>query len=78
MKRLKDLLGFVLLVAGVAGVLGGIRGVSGGDTWGAPALGAGAVANVIAYRVMRSTPTPRRTRTTTPRRTEEREQDPSA
>ncbi|MCW5831893.1 MAG: hypothetical protein KIS78_05510 [Labilithrix sp.] len=72
-KKWRDILGLVLLVAGVGGVLGGIRGVSGGESWGGPALGAGAVANVFAYRVMRSTPVPTRTEAARPDR-----DDPSA
>lgn len=54
MKKWRDILGIVLLFAGVGGVMGGVRGLSGGDAWGGPALGAGAVANVLAYRVIRS------------------------
>lgn len=57
MKQWKDIVGFVLLFAGVGGILGGVRGVSGGDNWGGPAIGAGAVANAIAYRVLRAPPT---------------------
>lgn len=54
MKQWKDIVGFVLLFAGVGGILGGVHGVSGGDNWGGPAIGAGAAANVIAYRVLRA------------------------
>jgi hypothetical protein len=61
MNRWKDILGIALLFAGVGGILGGVRGISGGDGWGGPALGAGVVANALAYRVIRSTTSPRRT-----------------
>lgn len=61
MKHWKDIVGFVLLFAGVGGILGGIHGMSGGKSWGGPAIGAGAAANVLAYRVMRTSPTTRRT-----------------
>jgi hypothetical protein len=53
MKILRDIVGVVLLLAGVGGIMTGVRGVSGDSWWGGPALGAGAVANVLAYRVMR-------------------------
>ena len=59
MKK-KDIVGFLLLSVGVAGILGGIRGASGGDNWGGPAIGAGAVANVVAYRVLRAPPIAKR------------------
>ena len=56
-KKWNDIVGFLLLFAGVGGFLGGIHGVSGGENWGGPAIGAGAVANVFAYRVLRAPPT---------------------
>jgi len=53
MKYLKDIVGVLLIFAGVGGMLGGVRGVVGDSWWGAPTLGAGAVVNVLAYRVLR-------------------------
>ena len=51
----RDVVGMVLLAAGVGGVFVGIHAVSGGESsYGGPAIGAGAVANVVAYRVLRS------------------------
>ena len=55
-KRFRELVGMVLLAAGVGGIFVGIHGVSGGESYGGPAIGAGAVANVVAYRVLRTTP----------------------
>lgn len=53
MKHAKDLFGFVLLLAGVGGIFSGVHAVSADTWWGGPALGAGAAANVIAYRLLR-------------------------
>ncbi len=59
MKRMRELVGLALLAAGVGGVFVGVHGVSGGEAgYGGPALGAGAVANVLAYRVLRTTTRP--------------------
>lgn len=55
MERAKDVVGIFLIFAGVSGFLGGIRGLVGEAWWGGPALGVGAVANVLAYRVLRPT-----------------------
>ena len=65
MQKVRDIIGVVLLLAGVSGLMVGIRGASGDAWWGGPAIGAGAVANVLAYRVMRAAP----------KRTEERAPD---
>ncbi len=54
-KRFRELVGMVLLAAGVGGLFVGIHGASGGESYGGPAIGAGAVANVLAYRVLRTT-----------------------
>ena len=57
-KRVRELVGFVLLAAGIGGVFVGVHAVSGGESaMGGPAIGAGAVANVLAYRVLRTTTT---------------------
>lgn len=53
-KKMREVVGVVLIAAGVGGLFVGIHGASGGETYGGPAIGAGAVANVLAYRVMRS------------------------
>jgi len=54
-KKLREVLGLVLLVAGVGGVFVGVHGLHGDELYGGPAIGAGAVANVLAYRVIRTT-----------------------
>ena len=54
-KRVREVVGMVLLAAGVGGIFVGIHGVSGGEKYGGPAIGAGAAANVLAYRVLRTT-----------------------
>ena len=53
MKKVRDLVGVILIAAGVGGLMAGVRGASGDAWWGGPAIGAGVVANVLAYSVMR-------------------------
>lgn len=57
-KRSREVIGVVMLACGVAALFVGIHAVSGGQSHGGPAIGAGIVANVIAYRVLRTTTRP--------------------
>jgi hypothetical protein len=49
----RDGLGMLLLMIGVGGCMSGVRGLSGDAWWGGPAIGAGAIVNVLAYRALR-------------------------
>ncbi len=54
-KKLREAVGLLLLAGGVGGLFVGVHGLHGGDVYGGPAIGAAAVVNVLAYRVIRST-----------------------
>lgn len=57
-KRVREVIGVALIAAGVGGLFVGIHGASGGEGYGGPAIVAGAAANALAYRVMRSSTRP--------------------